>query len=348
MRKLSLIALPLVAAIALACGSDDPAPATTEEPTNTATTAAATAEPTATAAPATPAPTEVASRRETPERQVLISAVQNSSELPAYRFESTITVAGLSSLPVTVSDVSFTFTGAADPATNSAEITFDFTDLISSLADSSSDPEAADLVATIFGDEPLHFRFVGDTAYLSGPLITALLAVDTTWISFAATLDESSHAVGALGMSQFKSHDDILAFLDDVYSVEDLGTEAVRGVDTTHYGGVIALATLIEQLNPEEFAQIEASLGINLEEHLGDAPLDIWIDDEGYIRRILLVTDFSDFGGVGRYTEETVGAITLSYEVYDVGESILIEAPPLSDVTSFDDAFLEDVGALTS
>lgn len=356
MRQLSLIALPFVAAVALACGGSDATPVTSDEATAAATTAtaeaAATSEPDATTTTAvlTPptTPTEVASRRDTPERQLLIAAIQNTSELPAYRFESAITVRGLSSMPVTVSEISFAFRGSADPATNSAEISFDFTDLIAALAESSSDPEAAALIEMLFGTEPLQFRFVGETAYLSGPLITSLIDVDTPWISFAASLDESSHAVSALGLSQFKSRDDLLAFLDDVYSVEALGHEDIRGVDTTHYGGVIALATLLEQLNPDQFAQIESSLGINLEDHLGDAPLDVWIDDEGYIRRILLVTDFSDFGGVGRYTEETVGAITLSYEIYDVGETILIESPPFDDVTSFDGAFLEDVSALTS
>jgi hypothetical protein len=355
MRQFSLLALPLIAAIALACGGNGAAPATGDE--GAAATTTTTAETAATSTPAattttailTPptVPTEVASRRDTPARQLLIAAIQSTSDLPAYRFESEITVRRLSSMPVTVSEVSFTFRGAADPATNSAEISFDFTDLIAALAESSSDPEAAALTEMLFGTEPLQFRFVGDTAYLSGPLITALLDVDTTWISFAATLDESSHAVGALGLSQFRSRDDLLAFLDDVYSVEALGNEDVRGVDTVHYSGVIALATLLEQLNPDQFAQIESRLGINLEDHLGDAPLDVWIDDQGYIRRILLVTDFSDFGGVGRYTEETVGAITLSYELYDVGETILIEPPPFADVTSFDGAFLEDVSTLT-
>ena len=124
--------------------------------------------------------------------------------------------------------------------------------------------------------------------------------------------------------------------------------EDVRGVATTHYNGVITLSTLLAHINPDESAQIESSLGIKLVDHLGDAPLDVWIDDEGFIRRILLVTDFSDFGGVGRYTEETVGAVTLSYEVFGLGEAILIQPPPFYDVTPLDGAFLEDVATLTS
>ena len=340
-RRLSLIVLPVLAAIALACGGGDASPSEDGDATATATaTSAAT-----TAITATPEPTATSiaanSKRETPERQLLIAAVENTALLEAYRFESAITISRLAAIPVNVSSVSFTVTGAFDPFSNRAEMSFDFTDLIAGIVASTNDPEAASLLESIFGDEPLQFRHIDGIAYLSGPLISALLDVQTNWISFPAELDESAQSIGAIGLGQFNSQADLLAFLDEVYGVDEIGSESVRGAATTHYRGVISLTTLLTQLHPDEVAQIEADLGIKLDDHLGDTPLDIWIDDDGIIRRILLVTDFSEYGGVGRYAEEAVGAITLLHEVYDVGASIVVEYPPFDDITPFDDSFLD-------
>ena len=347
-RTLSLIVLPLIAAIAVACGGTaetEPSPDGDTTATATATAAAtikvtATPEPTATSATAN-------STRETPERLILISAVENTALLQTYRFQSEITISRLAAIPVNVSSVSFTVTGAFDPVNNRAEMSFDFTDMVTAIAASTNDPAAASLLQEIFGSEPLQLRHIEGVAYLSGPLISALLDVQTNWISFPADLDQSARSLGAIGLGQFNSQADLLAFLHKVYGVDEVGPETVRGVDTTHYRGVISLNTLLTQLHPEDVTQIEASLAIDLADHLGDAPIDIWIDDEGIIRRILLVTDFSDYGGVGRYTEETVGAITLLHEVYDVGEAILIEDPPFGDITPVDDTFLEGAAALS-
>ncbi|MBT5775557.1 MAG: hypothetical protein HOH95_14415 [Dehalococcoidia bacterium] len=342
-----LIVLSLIAALAVGCGytsssAADASPAATDTSTATATTeVTATPEPTAT-------PIVFHSIRETPERQLLIAATANTTELPAYRFESELTISRLATLPVNVPSVSFTITGAVDSIADRTELTFDFSDLIAALASGAGDEQAVGILEAIFGTEPLEFRHIDGIAYLSGPLIHALIDVPTNWISFPAELDQSARSIGSLSFGQFNSQQDILALLDQVYGVDEIGSEDLRGIATTHYSGVISLATLLTHLHPDELTQIEADLDITLAEHLGDTPLDIWIDDEGIIRRILLVTDFSNYGGVGRYTEEAVGAITLRHEIYDIGEAILIEYPPFYDITPVNDTFLEGAAALGS
>lgn len=348
-----LIILPLIATLAVGCGytsssaadtsPDDIAPST---PTATAT-AAPTIEVTATPEP-TATPVAFNSTRGTPERQLLIAAIANTTELPAYRFESELSISRLATLPVNVPSVSFTISGAVDPIANRTELIFDFRDLIAALASGAGDEQAAGILEAIFGTEPLELRHIDGIAYLSGPLIHALIDVPTSWISFPAELDESARSIGSLSFGQYNSQQDILAFLDQVYDVDEIGSEDLRGIATTHYSGVISLTTLLAHLHPDELTQIEADLEITLTDHLGDTRIDIWIDDEGFIRRILLVTDYSHYSGVGRYTEEAVGAITLSHEIYDIGQAILIEYPEFYDVTPVSDTFLEGATTLGS
>ena len=348
-HKLWLVVLPFIAALAVGCGytsssAADASPVATAPSTPTAaptTAVTATPEPTAT-------PIAFNSTRETPERQLLIAAIANTTDLPAYRFQSELTISRLATLPVNVPSVSFTITGAVDSIADRTELTFDFRDLIAALASGAGDEQAVGILEAIFGTEPLQFRHIDGITYLSGPLIHALIDIPTNWISFPAELDQSARSIGSLSFGQFNSQQDILAFLDQVYGVDEIGSEDLRGIATTHYSGVISLATLLTHLHPDELTQIEADIDITLADHLGDTPIDIWIDDEGIIRRVLLATDFSNYGGVGRYTAEAVGAITLRHEIYDIGEAILIDYPPFYDITPVNDTFLEGAATLGS
>lgn len=348
-HKLWVVVLPFIAALAVGCGytSSSAADASPADIATSTATAAPTTEVTATPEP-TATPLTFNSTRETPARQLLVTAIANTAELPAYRYESKLTISRLATLPVNVPSVSFTTTGTVDTIADRTELTFDFSDLIAALASGAGDEQAAGILEAIFGTEPLQLRHIDGIAYLNGPLIHALIDIPTSWISFPADLDQSARSIGSLSFGQFNSQQDILAFLDQVYGVEQVGSQDLRGIATTHYSGVISLATLLTHLYPGELAQIEADLDITLADHLGDTPIDIWIDDEGFIRRILLVTNFADYGGVGRYTEETVGAITLQHEVYDIGEEILIEYPPFYDITPVSDTFLEGAATLGS
>jgi len=349
MRKCSLVTLLVTMALTVACGGADDG-ATTPDAESSTSTLAATVTPTAptTTATAEPTPTPLSSRRVTPQRQTLLAAVENTALAPSYRYDYQVEISRLATLPVNVTSVTIAASGANDPATGSAEMTVDFSNLVAALAEGSSDPEAGAILQAIFGDEPLEFRYLAGVAYLRGPLISAVLDVPTNWVSFPAELDESAQSLGSLGFGDFNSQEEILSFLTEIYGVETVGTEEIRGVATTHYSGVISLATLLTLSDPDKAAQIESDLSIQLEDHLGDAPLDVWIDADGIIRRVVLATDFSDFGGVGRYAEEAVGAVTLTYEIYDVGEPIYIEYPPFDDITPVDDTFLSGVAIPTS
>ena len=75
-------------------------------------------------------------------------------------------------------------------------------------------------------------------------------------------------------------------------------------------------------------------------------PYDVWIDGEGFPRRLSTVLDFSSFAPAGISTVNTLPGVAPSlvfgYELFDFGNPEHIEVPTASDVTVID---LDDIGA---
>ncbi len=124
-------------------------------------------------------------------------------------------------------------------------------------------------------------------------------------------------------------------FLGAGGTVEDLGMEDVRGVPTHHYKGTIsasaAAASSGSTLTPEEKKQMEASLG-----KMGDIPVEVWIDDDGLMRKMKMSMDGSAYGASG--------SIGLVMELYDVGQPVEIKVPSPDKV--MDLGALGDLGGL--
>jgi LppX_LprAFG lipoprotein len=112
---------------------------------------------------------------------------------------------------------------------------------------------------------------------------------------------------------------------------EELGTEDVRGEETTHYRARVDLAKVVKQLPVDERPQEDVA-GI-----WGAAvvPVDIWIDSESRLRRISLTRVGSD--------ERPEVATTL--ELYDYGVEVDVQPPPEHELIS-EDEFDELVGPL--
>ncbi len=97
----------------------------------------------------------------------------------------------------------------------------------------------------------------------------------------------------------------------------------MRGVETTHWLAVFDTETL----TAEQRAELEAQSGaIPLEE----MPMDIWIGDDGLVYRY--VVDLA-----GDTVETTPGEgferMVMTFEMFDWGEDIDVEAPPADQVT---------------
>ena len=363
MRNVTLGLIALVALLGAACSSGSeatPEPAIADaEATPARSVADVVADATATSSGASDSTSsgggtaggtgeQVASQRpnrlqiETPERRALVEAIESTQALSSYEFTWSMTMASIPELPQ-----GFTLggDGAIDPANERFAMTMDFGDMVKALtaADSTATAEELALLEAFLGDGQMEIRYVDGVTYINWALFGLMLGSETPWIAIE---DESSEnafdSVSSFGGGQFASPEDAVAFLNDVWGVEELGRETVRGVETTHYSGVIDSKLLMSQLSPDEVASLEADLnGSDLSDICGDFPIDVWIDDEWIMRRFVMAFDFSEFGSAGAAAASTIGSMTMSYEFFNVGGAISIVAPPASEATAVNESFLD-------
>jgi hypothetical protein len=113
--------------------------------------------------------------------------------------------------------------------------------------------------------------------------------------------------------------------------LEDLGTEAVRGVPTRHVAGTLDLEALAAEVAPEradELAELLAELPA-VAEDVSAIPVEAWIDGEGFVRRFTFTIDQLGEG-------EGQGSITQTVELWDFDEPLTVEVPPADQVQDLD------------
>jgi hypothetical protein len=116
--------------------------------------------------------------------------------------------------------------------------------------------------------------------------------------------------------------------------VVEVGEEEVRGTKTTHYRTVLDLTASIDQLGGGLDDQAEP-----LRQQLAAVPVEVWLDDDGRIRRQRTTLDLSLPGITGA----TDTKVTTTVEAFDYGKPVTIEVPKPEDVA---DAGLPGLGSL--
>ena len=110
--------------------------------------------------------------------------------------------------------------------------------------------------------------------------------------------------------------------------ITKIGEEDVRGVPTSRYRAAVDLNLLEEQAPPGKEAEWAAYVQ-TLRDKLGLAfiPVEVWVDDEGLIRRFNHEYGFS--------TEGTTAVVTT--ELFDFGIPVDVAAPPPDQVVTLND-----------
>lgn len=365
MRHLTVSLIALVALFAAACGGNADTPTTTptdeasptteatqppsiadvvaaaerddETPAGGSTSGAVTTKPGVDTVGST-RPSQV--KLESPERQRLVQAVESTAALESYEFEFSMT---LPSIPDVPGGLTMGGSGALDPQNERFAMTMDFSSIFSALAAANdADAEELELMRAFLGDEPMQIRYVDGVTYINWALFGMLLGADAKWIAFEDdSSDNAFDAVSGFGAGSLASPQDAVEFLRDVWGVEEIGRETLRGVETTHFQGVIDFKAMLAELDATQLAELESELGgASIGDVFGDFPINVWIDDDDVMRRFTLEMDFSNFGAAGRSAEDIVGSMLLSYEFFNIGGAISIVAPPASEVSQVDDSFL--------
>lgn len=137
---------------------------------------------------------------------------------------------------------------------------------------------------------------------------------------------------GASAVAQGQSSDPTaaLAYLrgvDEDKDVKKLGVEELRDVATTHYLAKLDLRTAAARGGNDRDA-IE-SFAVQLGAHEMD--VDVWIDEEGRVRRLRYLVDTSKSASATAPAGSAKVATTL--ELFDFGTQVKADPPPSSQVT---------------
>jgi hypothetical protein len=184
------------------------------------------------------------------------------------------------------------------------------------------------------GSEPggsIEMLVVDRAAYLKMPetLFGGLLG-SGKWFKMP-NLGDANSAVPGLGQSDPSQ---FLAYLETVSAgVTKVGTETIRGVETTHYEATLDLAKAIDRADVPE--SLRDDLGEIVQKHGASftMPADVWVDNDGLARRVQLKLDLAQVAGTDRETGLPV--MTMSMDFYDFGVPVHVEAPPADEVTEF-------------
>ena len=172
---------------------------------------------------------------------------------------------------------------------------------------------------------------VGDALYTRGATFPALPEGKTWTKHDLATLGDG-FGVDFGAIAEQSRNSDVrseLSFLQVTKSdIEELGTEEIRGIPTTHYKFTVVVAEAVKDLPPED-AELKPFLeGLGVDEYPGEA----WIDDEGLIRRIsYTINEPVDDNG-------TTQSTSMSQDFFDFGAKVVVSAPPPSAVVDYEEA----------
>jgi hypothetical protein len=236
-------------------------------------------------------------------------------------------------LPETDDALALTGSGSFDADAKRSSISLDLSSLAQMLGGlfAGAAPPAAN--APDFGD-PAGWKIEvvtdREVVYLRFPAFASELPPGKSWVRIEA--GEEARAQG-LDLGQLDSltatdPQDVLELLRGVSGeVETVGTEELRGVETTHYRGRVSLADYDELVPEENREQLRELFDQMLERSgLGELPIDVWLDEEGLVRRLQ-----ATFSATDSATAETLAA-SLGFELYDYGESVDVVLPPATQV----------------
>ncbi len=230
-------------------------------------------------------------------------------------------------------EMTLTAEGAYDEAAGQASLTIDtgamFEGLTGALGDL-GDGHAGDLGEALGGDWTVVVD--GDTTYLDMGGLGSMLGADGGWVSVPTEADAAgSTPMGPVGAQEML---DVLAGVADV---SEVGTEDVGGAETTHYEATVDIEALLDQgaeaaeAEGADPADVQAALDAFGEAgvEVGDIPVDVWVDAEGFVRRITMEVSMSA-GAAGDVSYQ------MTAEYSEFGEPVDIEVPDPSEVTPID------------
>jgi hypothetical protein len=162
----------------------------------------------------------------------------------------------------------------------------------------------------------LQMRLLGSDVYLRLPGANVWQRFDASELSGQPGVDTSNPTTAI----------EYLRGVSD--SITEQGTETVRGVRTRRLRAEIDLAKTAERLGGAARSRVQAlsQLGVDT------LPIDVWIDDQGHVRREFFTMDVSQGGQRVK--------VAMTMELFDFGVQVDVQPPPDDRVKEGDPAAL--------
>jgi predicted small lipoprotein YifL len=199
--------------------------------------------------------------------------------------------------------MSFGGSGAFDGDRNVAQMSVDLSKLPL--------PSGATGTATIV--------FAGGVMYMKMPFLSSQVPNGKPWVKLDLRAAAKSVGVdlGSFGAVDPKQGLQQLLASGDVKKV---GTDTIGGVETTHYHAVVDTARMAKVPAPQRRKLRQLLKGMD-----GSAPVDVWIDGDGRVRRESMSFDY------GAGLQSTQASMTMDFT--DFGSPVDVTVPAADEVT---------------
>jgi hypothetical protein len=175
--------------------------------------------------------------------------------------------------------------------------------------------------------------FVMPVMYMRSSVFAGELPDGKSWMKIDLLRAGKELGFDMNALTGSKPMDSLAALGSTSGDIEEVGVETVRGVSATHYRAEIDFEKAAAE-GPKEFRESMSRL-VELT-GMSTVPVEVWIDDEGLVRRFTQTWNQKLPGEPGRmHTEMTM-------ELYDFGPRIEVDAPPEEEV--FDATALAGAG----
>lgn len=258
----------------------------------------------------------------------LTRAARSSAEATSGRFAFALEV----SAPERERTLRFSGEGAFDEASGRAAFSADLSSFIELLGGLFAGFAGVDGAPDF--DDPSLWRIetIRDrtVTYLRFPALDDRLPDGKAWVRLD---DGESAKAGGLELREFDRFtqadpQELLELLRAVSGdLETIGTEKLRGTDTTHYRASLDPGSLSQAAgvgDGEDFGTLADELVA--QSGVSEIPLDLWVDADGLVRKLAFEVTSTEAGS----SEPSEASI--SFELWGFGEPVDVELPPASQV----------------
>ncbi|MFD7405618.1 DUF1396 domain-containing protein [Streptomyces sp. NPDC059866] len=189
-------------------------------------------------------------------------------------------------------------------------------------------PQAMSMKITMPDDPemtgPVEMRLVGKALYLGGESMAEEMD-GKSWMKIDASELGGGHSLGsgASGLDQADRNPAAeSAFLTGSDDVEEVGTETVDGVETTHYKGTITLDEMRDSLKDEDKKTRELrEKSLEQYEDMGvdELTMDMWVDGDDHTKQFRMQGDADK------------GRLDMTVTFLDYNEPVTVQAPPAKE-----------------